>query len=81
MKIFGLDLGLRALSSIAQRSMRQLQHGRRIVGTSADRYRRFWLDPPEAQRSDGQIAGVTAVGCGRPTASWNVAISSAPVVI
>lgn len=30
----------------------------------ADRYKRFWQSLPVAQRTDGQIAGVTAVGCG-----------------
>lgn len=30
----------------------------------ADRYTRFWQSLPETQRTAGQIAGVTAVGCG-----------------
>jgi MoaA/NifB/PqqE/SkfB family radical SAM enzyme len=29
-----------------------------------NRYQAFWEQLPEAERSDGQIAGVTAVGCG-----------------
>lgn len=29
-----------------------------------NRYKRFWTSLPESQRTDGQIAGVTAVGCG-----------------
>jgi molybdenum cofactor biosynthesis enzyme MoaA len=36
----------------------------RIVGSSASRYRSFWRALPELQRTDGQIAGVNAVGCG-----------------